>query len=61
MRNKEIHEAFFKSGVKKWIAAEKLGISDVAFSKKLRKELSKEEKEMILKVIKEVQSESEVR
>ena len=39
----------------------KLGISDVAFSKKLRKELSKEEKEMILKVIKEVQSESEVK
>jgi len=61
MRNKEIHEAFLKSGVKKWVVAERLGISDVTFSKRLRKELSQSDKGKILKTIEDLKTESEAK
>ena len=57
MRNKDIHELFNKSGVKKWLVAERLGIADTTFSKKLRKELSPNEREKIIKAIGEVKLE----
>lgn len=61
MRNQDIHEAFKKSGVKKWLVAEKLGIADTTFSKKLRKELSQSDKRKILKAINEVNMANEMR
>lgn len=51
MKNRAVHEAFEKSNVKKWEVAEKLGIADTTFSKKLRKELPESEKQKILKII----------
>ena len=54
MKNQEINEAFEKSGIKKWQAAEVLGIADTTFSKKLRKELSEDEKQKILTVIEQL-------
>ena len=54
MVNKEIRQAIFDSNIKKYIIADKLGISDSAFSRKLRKELPQEEKEKILDIIKKL-------
>ncbi|MPM13366.1 hypothetical protein SDC9_59723 [bioreactor metagenome] len=58
MRNADVHERFKISGIKKWLCAEKLGISDVAFSKKLRMELSPEEKKKIFEIIEELKNEN---
>ena len=49
--NQEIRKAIFESGVKKYEIATALNITDSTFSRKLRKEFSKEEKEKILKII----------
>lgn len=61
MRNKDIHEAFKKTGIKKWMVAEMLGLgnnSDIVFSKKLRTELSPEEKKKIFEIIEELKNEN---
>lgn len=54
MRNKEIREAARIHGVKLWQVAEKLGITDASFSRKLRREFSDEEKEKVLEIIQEL-------
>lgn len=54
--NLDIEIAILKSGLKKWQIAEKLGLQDCNFSRKLRKELPKEEKERIFQIIKELKS-----
>lgn len=51
MVNKQVQEAFKKSGVYKWKVAELLGIADTTFSKKLRRELSQDTKTQILNII----------
>ncbi len=57
--NKEITLACIDNGVKKYQVAERLGITDSTFSKKLRKELSKDEKEKIINIIKKLAKDSE--
>lgn len=56
MANTDIKEIAKKSNIKLWQIADKLQISDITFSKKLRKELSKEEKEKIKSIIKEIKN-----
>ena len=56
--NSEIHIACVSNDIKKYQIAEKLGITDTAFSRKLRTELKKEEKEKILKIISELSKSS---
>ncbi|GAB6259312.1 hypothetical protein [Peribacillus sp. N1] len=51
-RNEEIKRA--KGSVPNWVIAEKLGIHENSFYRLLRQELSKEKKEEILKIIKEL-------
>ena len=51
MKNVEIRSAFMQAGIKQWKLAEKLGISETHFSRKLRNELDAEEKQKILEVI----------
>ena len=51
MKNKEIRTAIEAAGVKYWQVAEKLGIYDGNFSRKLRKELSEAEKDRVLQAI----------
>lgn len=51
MFNKEIREAAKKAGVHLWQVADYFGISDCNFSRKLRKELPREEKEKVMEVI----------
>ena len=49
--NRDIKRAAKNSGVFHWEIAEKLGIQDSAFSRKLRRELPDQEKQEILKII----------
>ena len=52
--NLDIEVAIVRAGLKKYQIAERLGINDGNFSRKLRKELPHEEKEKIFKIIKEL-------
>lgn len=56
--NKEIRCSIGANGVKYWQVAEALGISESAFSRKLRKELPDDEKKTILAVIEELGKEN---
>ena len=51
IRNLDIRAAAKESGVRLWEIADELGILDVSFSRKLRKELSAEEKAKIYDII----------
>ena len=51
MCNKEIREAAKKAGVHLWQVADACGVNDGNFSRKLRRELSQEEKQRILDAI----------
>lgn len=51
MHNKEIRAAAKNAGICLWEIAEAYGINDGNFSRKLRQELSREEKEKILAII----------
>lgn len=54
MKNIEIREAAKAAGVKLWQIADKLGITDGNFSRKLRKELNSAEKTQIMAIITEL-------
>ncbi len=54
MNNLDIRTEASKAGVKLWQIAEKLGINDGNFSRKLRKELNTEEKARIRAIIAEI-------
>lgn len=49
--NQDVRLKAAGSGVRLWQVAEALGMRDDAFSKKLRRELSKEEKQKIFDII----------
>lgn len=51
MHNKEIRDAAHSAGLRLWQVAAAYGINDGNFSRKLRQELPKEEKEKILAII----------
>lgn len=59
MVNGEIHIACVSNNIKKYRIAEKLGITDTSFSRRLRTELQKDEKEKILKIISELSNSNE--
>ena len=52
-----IKERAKKAGVKLWQIADKLGINDGNFSRKLRKELSDDDKQKIFDIIAQLQRE----
>ena len=52
--NRDIKNAAKSAGVYHWEIAEKLGIQDSAFSRKLRKELPQDEKNKILGIINDI-------
>ena len=54
MCNKDIRDYAEKHNVKLWQIADKLGINDGNFSRKLRLELSEEKKAEIYKIIDEL-------
>ncbi len=57
MANYDIKRAAAGAGVKLWQIAEALGIADCSLSRKLRKELSGEEKKRIIQIIGELSKE----
>lgn len=57
MRNAEIRDAAKTAGVFLWEIAERFGVSDCNFSRKLRKELPDGERERVLTIIKELAAE----
>ena len=59
MCNKDVRSAAGGHGVRLWQIAEALGIADCSFSRKLRKELSEDEKQRIFGIIKDLAKEAE--
>ena len=57
MANKEIRRAAAMSGLRLWQVAEAIGMNDSAFSRRLRRELSPEDKERVLAAIEELAKE----
>lgn len=51
MSNLDIRSAAVGAGIKLWEVAAAIGIADSTFSRKLRKELSEEEKKRIFAII----------
>ena len=60
MANEPIRLAAKNYGVRLWEIAEKLGISDSSFSRKLRRELPDDQTSRILMIIDEISSGREV-
>lgn len=54
MKNQDIREKAKNSNVRLWQIADKLGMTDGTFSKKLRKELTDKEKQNIFAIIDEL-------
>lgn len=54
MKNQRIREAAKHYGVKLWQIAERIGTCDSAFSRRLRHELTNDEQERIINIIKEL-------
>lgn len=61
MKNKDIREVAKQAGVCLWQIAERLGMNDGNFSRKLRRELNQEEREKIMGIIAELEREKEGR
>lgn len=57
MSNQDIRRTAAGAGVRLWQIAEELGIADCSLSRKLRKELSPEEKEKIFSIIQRLSKE----
>lgn len=55
--NKEIRIAARNAGVRLWQVAERIGLNDGNFSRKLRRELPDQEKKEILEIIKTLAAE----
>lgn len=51
--NQEIREALQNKGMKQWELADMLGISEFTLTRWLRKELTEDKKELLLKTINE--------
>lgn len=58
MKNKDVRNAIAKAKLKMWQVAEGLGIADTTFCRKLRHELSPEEKERVYAVIRRLSEEA---
>lgn len=57
MSNQDIRRTAAGAGVKLWQIADALGMADCSFSRKLRKELSQDEKKKIFSIIRRLAKE----
>lgn len=53
--NKDLRQAAKAANVRLWQIADALGITDATLSRRLRRELSREEKQKILEIIKSLE------
>lgn len=51
--NREVREALHNKGMKQWELADMLGVSEFTLTRWLRKELTEDKKELLLKAINE--------
>lgn len=58
--NKDVRDAAKKAGIYLWQVAAAYGVNDGNFSRKLRKELSTEEKEKVMGIIGELAKQNRV-
>lgn len=58
-KNEDLRQEAKKSGIKLWRIAAKYGLTDGNFSRKLRKEMSPEDKARVLRIIEELRKEEE--
>lgn len=58
MKNLDVRKRAGEAGVRLWQIADILGITDGNFSRKLRKELSQEEKDKIFTIIQQLSEEA---
>ena len=56
--NEDIRKAAKDAGIRMWMIADELGITDHAFSRKLRYELSGEEKKNVFQIIDKIAKEA---
>ena len=61
MKNKDIREVAKHAGVCLWQTADRVGMNDGNFSRKLRRELTQEERDKIMGIIAELEREKEGR
>ena len=59
MKNKDVRAAIADAGLRMWQVAEALGIADTTFCRKLRRELSDEDKRRVFSAIAELTGEVE--
>lgn len=59
MNNLDVRRAIERNNIKYWQIADKLGITDGNFSRLLRKELEKSDKEVIFNIIKELKEDKD--
>lgn len=57
--NTDIREAAIRSGIKLWQIADRLGVTDSTFSRKLRKELDPESKKRIMAIVSDIAGEND--
>lgn len=57
MSNQDIRRTAASAGIKLWEIADKLGITDGNFSRKLRKEMSEADKKHIMQLIRDMSKE----
>lgn len=57
LNNNDIRKAAGGAGVKLWQIADELGIADTSLSRKLRHELSTEERERVMEIIRRLSGE----
>ena len=57
MKNEQIRKLAQNRGIKLWQIADKFGLSDGNFSRKLRHELTEEEKQKVITIIEELKGE----
>lgn len=55
--NKDVREAAAAAGVRLWMIADRLGVTDGNFSRRLRRELSEGEKDEIFTIIRKLREE----
>ena len=60
LKNLDVRNMISDSDLKYWEIAEKLGITDSTFSRKLRKEFSEKEKDKIIEIINELSLEKSI-
>lgn len=58
MSNKEVRIAIIQANIRQYQVADKLGIAEQNFSRKMRYEMSEKEKKRVLKAIEELKQEN---